>query len=170
MPDLPSTAALSKRSTKALLRTLRRFGIVLDAAAIESNVAAVVSQLTAAGVPSQALIQRTEAAVIRASRVVMIREIKDYVRRKQREGLGLTGRGGGKAVWVAVLDSRTCPDCLARHGVKKTMADWEREGLPGSDNLICDGNCRCDLLRADMVDEDTTRGEIRVSIDIEVSE
>lgn len=48
-------------------------------------------------------------------------------------------------VWVAVLIN-TCPDCIARHGINKTYAQWEAEGLPRTGITVCKENCKCVLL------------------------
>jgi len=58
---------------------------------------------------------------------------------------------GGESPDVALfmwnsVGSETCRDCLARHGLVKTWAEWERLGLPGSGATICLFNCRCALL------------------------
>lgn len=49
--------------------------------------------------------------------------------------------------WVAVLVN-TCPDCLERHGVSLTYAEWEEEGLPRTGATVCQENCKCMLLPA----------------------
>lgn len=50
-------------------------------------------------------------------------------------------------MWNAV-GSETCPDCIARHGLIKPWAQWERLGLPGQGATVCTFNCRCALLPA----------------------
>lgn len=49
--------------------------------------------------------------------------------------------------WVAVLVN-TCPDCIERHGVAKTYAEWEEDGLPRTGVTVCKENCKCMLLPA----------------------
>ena len=49
--------------------------------------------------------------------------------------------------WVAFF-TRTCPDCIERHGQVKTYAQWERSGLPRSGQTVCRSHCHCVLLPA----------------------
>ena len=61
--------------------------------------------------------------------------------------------------------------CVAfrRHGIVKTHQEWLDWGEPGSDNLLCDGRCRCDLIPDEafegMAEEDIEGGDVRVRTD-----
>jgi len=166
---MPRAKVLARRNTKALAATLRRFGVRADVDAITENMVLAAKQLVAAAAPSDALVARTVAALEARGHAEVARIVKDYVRREQRMALGLVDGSRETAVWIAVVDKNTCDDCLGRHGHEATMAEWEAVGLPGSDNLLCDGRCRCDFLRGDMVDERTVdKGDITVEIGLEV--
>ena len=63
-----------------------------------------------------------------------------------------------------------CEDCEARHGSVQTLAEWEADGLPGSRNTICNGNCRCELVPDDAFTGpyERERGDVQVTVDLEV--
>lgn len=52
-------------------------------------------------------------------------------------------------MWVAVLIN-TCEDCLDRHGQIKSMAEWEKEGLPRTGATVCKENCKCVLMPSEV--------------------
>ena len=144
---LPSLETLSKRSGPALEGTLQRFGVRVDEERLATRVGRVLDQLQSAPNPSPALLERTQRGLLRAADDEMRRVAKDFVRERERKELGL--RADSLVQWVAVGDDRTCPDCDSRHDEEPTtMAAWEAVGLPGSPNLICNGNCRCMLIPA----------------------
>ena len=171
MADLPPRSVLERRSTKAIAATLRRYGIRADLRTMEDGTVRAMMQLVSAPQPTANLIARTTEALRSKGQTQVALQLKDFVRSQSMAALGLTGKAGGEqqAVWIAVMDKATCDDCMERHGVSKTMAEWEAEGLPGSENLMCNGNCRCDFLRDDMVNESTVEEDIRVTLDIEVT-
>ena len=47
--------------------------------------------------------------------------------------------------WHADLSGDVCPDCAARNGQVKTMAEWTALGLPGTGATRCGAYCRCYL-------------------------
>jgi hypothetical protein len=47
--------------------------------------------------------------------------------------------------WVWTPGVEHCEGCKSRNGKIKTLAEWEKEGLPGSGNTQCHDNCLCDL-------------------------
>lgn len=51
--------------------------------------------------------------------------------------------------WVAVMDSATCPECIALHGAVKTYREWLALGVPGQQASSCNiaqSRCRCKLV------------------------
>ena len=47
-------------------------------------------------------------------------------------------------------EGRHCPSCAAVAGQVHTMAEWDAAGVkPGSDGLLCQGNCQCQLVPTD---------------------
>ena len=47
-------------------------------------------------------------------------------------------------------EGRHCPSCAAVAGQVHTMAEWDAAGVkPGSDALLCQGNCQCQLVPTD---------------------
>lgn len=44
--------------------------------------------------------------------------------------------------------AKPCPDCSARNGDKRSMAEWAIAGLPRSGWSLCGSNCKCILDKA----------------------
>lgn len=63
-----------------------------------------------------------------------------------------------------------CESCSDRHNESQTLAEWEREGLPGSDNLICGANCRCELLPDDWFEAAGGEGEEEGGVTVTLTE
>lgn len=42
---------------------------------------------------------------------------------------------------------KSCPDCAARDGQKKTRVEWEALGTPGTGWSLCGGYCHCTLTK-----------------------
>lgn len=61
-----------------------------------------------------------------------------------------------KLRWVCALVN-TCPDCIIRHGEVNVLADWESVGMPGTGWSVCGGNCRCQLVPAELVGDDVNK-------------
>ena len=58
-----------------------------------------------------------------------------------------SAEGAKRFVWVTGANDRHCPRCAALAGQVRTMAEWEAAGeTPGSTELLCGGNCRCQLV------------------------
>lgn len=51
----------------------------------------------------------------------------------------------GKMRWVAFF-TKTCPDCIERHGKIKTFKQWQMSGVPRSGVTVCRQHCHCVLL------------------------
>lgn len=47
--------------------------------------------------------------------------------------------------WVAFF-TRTCPDCIERHGQVKTYKQWQNVGVPRAGQTVCRSHCHCVLL------------------------
>lgn len=101
---------------------------------------------------------------------VMLQRIRDEVLRylgevRQSKMLAVMPSKSGKYKWVAVLDKRTCPECASRHGLVKTLEEWEQVGMPNeiwaSGGPTCEiynpGSCRCYLVPVEEVDESLDR-------------
>lgn len=56
--------------------------------------------------------------------------------------------------WIDVQDDRECEDCLGRHGLTKSYAEWEAIGLPGVGATRCRYRCRCELVPREEVGKD----------------
>ena len=63
----------------------------------------------------------------------------------QKAVLGDADPTEAQFMWNAI-GSGTCPDCVARHGLIKTWAEWSALGRPGFGTTICRYNCRCTLI------------------------
>lgn len=145
--QLPRLQNIERRSSEQLIRTLRRVGATPDVARLRAAARQAQAQVIKAKTPDVATVNRAIESVERAIKRELVREMKDYTRRAEMEAAGLRGRGTKRvpATWVAVGDEKTCPSCDARDGVTKQMRAWG-DGVPGSADLVCDGNCRCILL------------------------
>ncbi len=55
------------------------------------------------------------------------------------------------STWVAVLVN-TCQDCLPRHGITKSFAEWTELGLPGTGWSRCRSKCQCQVFPASVVE------------------
>lgn len=143
VPSLQDVAGMTDAELSLLLR---RFGV--DQARVQLTREAVVRalrQLTNAQNPEPAVVEealrRAEAAVRRDLQFMA----KEAIRARELDALP----DDELLAWTAVLDSGTCESCRARHDMEpRLLSEWEWIGTPGSDNLICDGGCRCKLTEA----------------------
>lgn len=55
-----------------------------------------------------------------------------------------------------------CDDCLPRHGVVKTYAEWEAIGLPRSGFSACQSHCKCILAPRGTVGKDLQASPVTV--------
>lgn len=145
---LPKLANLVKLEPDALIRTLGRFGITPDMAAIEraaNRAFDPIERLIARGqVPDDEAWANIETD--------LNRRVKNSLRDMTRSAIRLyrqnrSREAGGLQVWIAALRN-TCESCLKRHGQVKTFDQWEAEGLPGDPVLVCcsfEPRCQCTL-------------------------
>lgn len=145
---LPKLANLVNKTPAELTRTLARFGIAPDMAAIERSANRAfdaVERLVARG-------QVPDAAALENITREVERRVKNSLRDMTRSAIRLyrterARRAGGNMIWIAALVN-TCESCLARHGQVKTFDEWERDGLPGDPVLVCcsfEPRCQCSL-------------------------
>jgi hypothetical protein len=59
--------------------------------------------------------------------------------------------GASRWEWITT-SAGPCADCLPRHGVVKTYAEWEAIGLPRSGFSRCGDYCKCVLAPTNQVD------------------
>lgn len=153
IPDPEDLLALDREE---LLRLMEFFGIDLDVVKLEAAADAATSRLIDAirsGVTlDSAAIARLDTSVQQAFDNALRAEIKTVVRdwRLERLSTVVAGMADGEAalplMWVAIMDSNTCESCEPRHGMERTMVEWQAIGLPGSPALVCANQCRCELL------------------------
>jgi len=140
----------------------------LQYAAIETVSAELVrsaSRLAGANAPDLSLVQavrqqleRTLKAQIRAAARGILRE----------QETGTVTDSAAPYVWIAVMDKATCRSCEQRHNQVQTYAEWQANGLPGSENLECWFNCRCALVEDENFDPTATdNGEINVTVNVD---
>lgn len=166
---LPSRERIGRMEMSELVETLRRFGVSVDTSRLDEVGRRALEQLAAAPNPSPRLIEQAAKRLISGYRRELTRVAKDYVRVAERRVWGLEGRAArdAMAMWLAVYDEDTCPDCIDNHGEERTMREWAAAGLPGSSNLICNGACRCELLPADDLAElEREGGDISVGVEL----
>lgn len=143
---LPSTANLQKLGADDLVRTLRRFDIEPDLAALEKSADKAydrLGEIIADGLEPDAATWEAIDAQIEKEVTYQLRTMTKAAIRNYR-----TARIAGTAtrfIWIAVGDAGTCESCEKRHGKSKSMAQWEAQGMPGASNLICKKQCRCGL-------------------------
>lgn len=154
MPRRLKRSALHKRSVNQLARSMRARGMHVNPREIRQAARDAMRQTRRATRPDAATQLRDQARVQRAMRGAMVRQLKEHERVRDMEERGLKGRGASKqhAVWQAVGDDRTCESCDERHGEEASMRSWNARGLPGDANLVCDGNCRCELVPLEWVE------------------
>ena len=155
---LPKIENVNKLSPEQVRRVLERFGI--NATDIRNQMlrefarpAARLRWALREGKPDEALVNQLKGQIKRiresVARRMLRKAIGDF--KMERARLAMIEQGvknpEGKRfwVWVAKMDAGTCPSCIRRHLVVKTLNQWRVLGLPKSPQLICDGNCRCDL-------------------------
>lgn len=147
---VPGLDKLGKMTDAELNLLLRRFGIARNRTELMSTaVGREAARLTGVTKSTEALrrqiLDRAESAVRRN----LMTAAKEAVRGYQEERLVKAGATGDTLLeWSAVGgedgDERSCGDCPERHGEQRTKDEWEGDG-PGSLNLQCNGNCRCEL-------------------------
>jgi len=161
--DLPTLAEIVALTDAELQLLLRRQGVgedMEDRIMVAAERAA--SRLIKANAPTPALVEAVMKASERAIRRELQKAAKELVRRYSARENGV--QADTLERWVSVQDNRVCEDCEARHGHVQTHADWEQDGLPGSDNTVCDGNCRCELVPDEAFTGPYERGDVQVTI------
>lgn len=169
MADRIPTPAEIASLTDAELRALaQQLGIGPEhVTRVTSAVQRAALRLVGANLPSPALVEAVRQASSRAIRREMQKVTRELIREHQAEAQGL--EPGSMLRWQSVQDNRVCEDCEARHGSVQTYADWKADGLPGSQNTVCDGACRCELLPDDAFTGPYQKGDVRVEIGLETT-
>ena len=158
---LPSLETLNRRSTPELLRTLKKFGLPNPKPRLDALRERIFTRIVLADHPSNRLTAAETVRIQNALTGELRQMAKNFVRAEELKINGLSNRGVADriAMWISVMDVSTCDDCDELNGEEKTMAEWEDAGLPGSSNLICDGNCRCYLAPGEMFEGDVDVSE-----------
>lgn len=148
---LPSLANLAQKTPEELSRTLARFGIRPDLQALERHALKAyepIEKLVARGlVPDDAAWANVEKDLNRRVKSSLVDMTRAAIRLYRLERVR---REGGKLTWIATLRN-TCDSCEKRHGKTKTLAQWERAGMPGDPVLLCcsfEPRCQCTLVPA----------------------
>lgn len=162
-PSMAEIATLSDADLRLLAQQLGVRDEQVDR--VTEAVRRATSRLVGANLPSEALVKAVRDATQRAIRREMQRATREMIRERQLAA----AEGDTLLRWVSVQDDRVCEDCEARHGHVQTLADWEADGLPGSENTICDGRCRCELVEDDAFTGPYERGDVQVSVSLEVT-
>lgn len=148
---LPSEKSLIRKTPEELIRTLKRFNLEPDLAAIQKSAdrafEALDSILAKGQEPDAATWKAIEKRVENEVKGALVDMTKAAIRNYRLE---LARQQGGALTWVAVGDEGTCISCDGRHGQVKTYPNWVRSGLPGDAVLLCCSGprkgCRCRLL------------------------
>lgn len=183
---IPTPAEIATLSDAELRLLAQRLGVTdTHVARVTEAVRRATSRLVGANLPSLALVTAVREATQRAIRREMTKVTRELIRERQREEFG--GDEDTPERWISVMDGKECEDCNARHGHVQTHSEWEADGLPGSNNTLCDGHCRCDLMPNSMFEEWSGRategqlaglpseadahsgpGDVQVTVDLEV--
>jgi hypothetical protein len=164
---VPTPADIARMTDAEANLLLRRFGVGQDRVELVSAALERASQrLVGAEAPSTALVDATMAAAERAVRRELRVAAKELTRQYQTREMGVGDDTPER--WQAVMDKATCNDCEARHGEVQPHAAWVQDGEPGSRNLVCNGQCRCLLVPDAAFDGAYERGDVKVSITLEV--
>lgn len=130
-----------------LVRTLGRFNIEPDMAAIERRANAAFERLDSLleqGIaPDDATWEQAEKQmrndIARSLRTMTKAAIGKYQEARAQEV-------SRYATWITVGDNDVCPSCEPRHGQTNTWKAWAVLGKPRSAALVCSAECRCQLV------------------------
>lgn len=144
---LPELQNLLEKTPDELIETLQRFGIDPDIKAIDRRANRAFQRLdhiVDEGVePDEATWASIEAQHVKEMQATLRQMAKSAVRLYQQDKF----KPEQKLAWITRM-ANVCPSCEPRHGVVKTLRQWQSAGLPGSGALICSVECRCVLVPA----------------------
>ncbi len=127
--------------------------MLFDADVFSSRVRKAVQTQTAAGISMEAI----KAGLLTDMNTggAVFGEIRNAIKGSLVEGINQSGRAGQFQAldpdentlftWVTVAGHKICQDCAPRGGFRKTLKEWESEGLPGTGWSVCKGHCYCIL-------------------------
>jgi hypothetical protein len=132
-------------SNAELRFTIRRFGLSIpQSESLPATVRRVSRRLIQTRRPDDALVEQVHKTAQRAVRQHLQIQTKDVMRRF--EMAKYESSGYRKFVWLCVEDNHSCESCVSRVSMGSlSMKEWARVGEPGSHNLLCNGQCRCEL-------------------------
>ena len=166
---LPLTKNLIKLTPEQLKKVLHRFGI--DGIEIrnqilreQSQLASQISKLHRQGIkPDDAMRTQLHGKIKTLNKTMLRRMTGKAITQFQAERTRIQEEDNlSKRIWIWICNfKRSCESCIARHNVIHSFNEWERLGLPKSDNLVCDGSCNCTIYMR----EDIEKMEIQKSPD-----
>ncbi len=148
---LPNVENLLKKTPVELIRTLKRFGIDPDIAAIDRRAKRAfrtLDEMTAEGkYPSEAQWEKIAASHEKEMMGSLRQMTKQAIRLYKQDVRG----SGPKSLemWVTSELDTVCEDCEPLHGQIKTHAEWIKLGTPGTSKHVCGKNCNCELVPAE---------------------
>ena len=150
---LPLAKNLAKLTPEQLRNVLHRFGI--DATEIrnqmlreQANLASRISVLHRQRIkPDDTMRRQLKGRIKTLNKTLLRRMTGKAIVQFQAERTRIQYENKlSKRIWVWVCAfKKSCDSCIRRHNVIHSFNEWQNLGLPKSDNLICDGNCNCDL-------------------------
>jgi hypothetical protein len=146
----PSSDELAQLTVEELLQVLADFGIDLDVAKLDEAARAAFARAKAAIRDGHELDAAAQEQLSTTITRAFDKELRADVKAIMGDWRGAVLGGDRTEVeqeelWVAVMDTNTCPDCEERHGSERTRSEWEQVGMPRSNALICQDQCRCEL-------------------------
>jgi len=157
---LPKPENLAKLTPEQLKNVLHRFGI--DGTEIrnqmlreQSQLASQISKLHRQGIkPDDAMRNMLHGRIKTMNKTLLRRMTGKAITQFQAERTRVQEEENlSKRIWLWICNfKRSCESCIARHNVIHSFNEWEKLGLPKSDNLVCDGNCNCQVyMRSDIM-------------------
>lgn len=171
---LPPIDELAGLSDDALRSILRDNGVAWNEdEALATQIERVSSRLIGAERPDDALVERVIRSALSRTRTRLLGAAKGVVR-DITTARSFRGRPPeAPMIWIALLDTtpghETCSSCEDRHNDSAPMSEWRERGLPGSANLLCGDQCRCELLPDDLFDPELRQGEGGISVELNLT-
>lgn len=142
---LPALENLLKKTPEQLVSTLERFGVDPDVDGLASRSERSwmrLERLAREGIePDEAMWEQLDKSAERDMTQNLRKMTKSAIRTYRQSKLP-----NDKLMWLTVGDEKVCKSCEPRHGKVKTRKQWQASGMPGSANLVCTDECRCQLI------------------------
>lgn len=134
-----AAAAMSDEARKVVRRIAEQVGVAREDGQTSANILQSLRRDLSAGRGG------LEGLLATAREQAEIAQQRYYIAGQEQQLTQGEDPNKVRATWNAV-GVRTCADCLARHGLTKTVEEWKRIGRPGQGATRCRHRCRCYLI------------------------